>query len=114
MYIDFASEHYSFILHALTIMITFYSNDFSSICKEVGEAYGASEADIASACAALTAVNVTAPVKSLSNKCSDILEDILHHARELPEKDAPYKYSIGLNTLSWKVVAMHWIHTHVF
>lgn len=44
-------------------------------------------------------------VKSLSNKCSDILEDILHHARELPEKDAPYKYSIGLDTLSWKVVA---------
>lgn len=90
MYIDFTSKQYFFILHALAVMITFYSNDFSSICKEVGEAYGASEADIASACAALTAVNVTAPVKSLSNKCSDILEDILHHARELPEKDAPY------------------------
>lgn len=105
MYIDFTSKQYFFILHALAVMITFYSNDFSSICKEVGEAYGASEADIASACAALTAVNVTAPVKSLSNKCSDILEDILHHARELPEKDAPYKYSIGLDTLSWKVVA---------
>lgn len=101
MYIDFTSKQYFFILHALAVMITFYSNDFSSICKEVGEAYGASEADIASACAALTAVNVTAPVKSLSNKCSDILEDILHHARELPEKDAPYKYSIGLDTLSW-------------
>lgn len=106
MYIDFTSKQYFFILHALAVMITFYSNDFSSICKEVGEAYGASEADIASACAALTAVNVTAPVKSLSNKYSDILEDILHHARELPEKDAPYKYSIGLDTLSWKVVAI--------
>lgn len=105
MYIDFTSKQYSFILHALTIMITFYSNDFSSICKEVGEAYGASEADIASACATLTAINVTAPVKSYSDKCSEILEDMLHHARELPEKDAPYKYSIGLDTPSWKVVA---------
>ena len=38
MYIDFTSKQYSFILHALAIMITFYSNDFSSICKEVGEA----------------------------------------------------------------------------
>lgn len=105
MYIDFTSKQYSFILHALAIMITFYSNDFSSICKEVGEAYGASEADIASACATLTAINVTAPVKSYSDKCSEILEDMLHHARELPEKDAPYKYSIGLDTPSWKVVA---------
>lgn len=42
MYIDFTSKQYSFILHALTIMITFYNNDFSSICKEVGEAYGVS------------------------------------------------------------------------
>lgn len=105
MYIDFTSKQYSFILHALTIMITFYSNDFSSICKEVGEAYGASEADIASACATLTAINVTAPVKSYSDKCSEILEDMLHHARELPEKDAPYKYSIGLDTPSWKAAA---------
>ena len=63
MYIDFTSKQYFFILHALAVMITFYSNDFSSICKEVGEAYGTSEADIASACAALTAVNVTAPSK---------------------------------------------------
>lgn len=105
MYIDFTSKQYFFILHALAVMITFYNNDFSSICKEVGEAYGASEADIASACATLTAINVTAPVKSYSDKCSEILEDMLHHARELPEKDAPYKYSIGLDTPSWKVVA---------
>lgn len=105
MYIDFTSKQYFFILHALAVMITFYNNDFSSICKEVGEAYGTSEADIASACTTLTAINVTAPVKGSSDKCSDILEDMLHHARELPEKDAPYKYSIGLNTPSWKVVA---------
>jgi hypothetical protein len=105
MYIDFTSKQYFFILHALAVMITFYNNDFSSICKEVGEAYGASEENIASACAMLTAVNVTAPIKSLSDKCSDILEDVLHHARELPEKDAPYKYRIGLDASSWKVVA---------
>lgn len=105
MYIDFTSKQYSFILHALAIMITFYSNDFSSICKEVGEAYGVSEVNIASACAALTAVNVTAPVKDSSNKCSAILEDMLHHARELPGKDAPYKYSVSLDVSSWKAVA---------
>jgi hypothetical protein len=105
MYIDFTSKQYFFILHALAVMITFYNNDFSSICKEVGEAYGASKEDIASACTTLTAINVTAPVESYSDKCSEILEDMLHHARELPEKDAPYKYSIGLNTPSWKVVA---------
>lgn len=43
--------------------------------------------------------------QSLSNKCSDILEDILHHARELPGKDAPYKYSVSLDVSSWKAVA---------
>lgn len=90
MYIEFTGKQYFFILHALAVMITFYNNDFSSICKEVGETYGASEENIASACAMLTAVNVTVPIKSLSDKCSDILEDVLHHARELPEKDAPY------------------------
>ena len=105
MYIEFTGKQYFFILHALAVMITFYNNDFSSICKEVGETYGASEENIASACAMLTAVNVTAPIKSLSDKCSDILEDVLHHARELPEKDAPYKYRIGLDASSWKVVA---------
>lgn len=105
MYIDFTSKQYFFVLHALAIMITFYKNDFSSICKEVGEAYGASEENIASACATLTAINVTASVKSLSDKCSDILEDMLHYAQELPEKDAPYKYSIGLDASSWKDVA---------
>lgn len=105
MYIDFTSKQYFFILHALAVMITFYNNDFSSICKEVGEAYGASKEDIASACTTLTAINVTAPVESYSDKCSEILEDMLHHARELPEKDAPYKYSVGLDTSSWKAVA---------
>lgn len=105
MYIEFTGKQYFFILHALAVMITFYNNDFSSICKEVGETYGASEENIASACAMLTAVNVTVPIKSLSDKCSDILEDVLHHARELPEKDAPYKYRIGLDASSWKVVA---------
>ena len=105
MYIEFTGKQYFFILHALAVMITFYNNDFSSICKEVGETYGESEENIASACAMLTAVNVTAPIKSLSDKCSDILEDVLHHARELPEKDAPYKYRIGLDASSWKVVA---------
>ena len=99
------SKQYFFILHALAVMITFYNNDFSSICKEVGKAYSVSEADIASACATLTAVNVTTPVKSSSDKCSDILKDMLHNARELPEKDAPYKYSIGLDVSSWKAVA---------
>lgn len=38
MYIDFTSKQYFFILHALAVMITFYSNDFSSICNYwVGE-----------------------------------------------------------------------------
>lgn len=105
MYIDFTSKQYFFILHALAVMITFYNNDFSSICKEVGEAYGESEEDIASACTTLTAINVTAPVESYSDKCSDILEDMLHYAQELPEKDTPYKYSVSLDTSSWKAVA---------
>lgn len=52
----------------------------------------------------LTAINVTAPVKGSSDKCSDILEDVSSCA-ELPEKDAPYKYRIGLDASSWKVVA---------
>ena len=59
MFIDFTVKQFFCVSHALAIMISFYNNDFSSICKEVGESYGASADDIKNACAILTAINVT-------------------------------------------------------
>ena len=49
MFIDFTVKQFFCVSHALAIMISFYNNDFSSICKEVGESYGASEDDIKNA-----------------------------------------------------------------
>lgn len=46
MYIDFTNKQYCLILHILAVMKSFYNNDFHSICKEAGEAYGVDEDSI--------------------------------------------------------------------
>ena len=104
MYIDFTNKQYCLILHILAIMKPFYNNDFHSICKEVGEAYGVDEDSIMKACATLTAVNVTAPVKKAYDNISYVLAAIANNAEELNGDDT-YKYRVDLDTPCWNAVA---------
>ena len=108
MFIDFTVKQFFCVSHALAIMISFYNNDFSSICKEVGESYGASADDIKNACAILTAINVTAPVKKTHDKLSDILFTVLHNSEDLYRQDGntpyKYKYRVTMDASSWKTL----------
>ena len=106
MFIDFTVKQFFCVSHALAIMISFYNNDFSSICKEVGESYGASEDDIKNACAILTAINVTAPVKKTHDKLMDILLNIHQNHEEIQEheRNTQYKYRVTMDASSWKTL----------
>lgn len=106
MFIDFTVKQFFCVSHALAIMISFYNNDFSSICKEVGESYGASEDDIKNACAILTAINVTAPVKKIYDKLMDILLNIHQNHEEIQEheRNTQYKYRVTMDASSWKTL----------
>ena len=106
MFIDFTVKQFFCVSHALAIMISFYNNDFSSICKEVGESYGASEDDIKNACAILTAINVTAPVKKTFDKLMDILLNIHQNHEEIQEheRNTQYKYRVTMDASSWKTL----------
>ena len=46
MIFEMTKKQYQLFLHVMQVMQTFYGNDFSSICKEVGDAYGVHDADI--------------------------------------------------------------------
>lgn len=106
MFIDFTVKQFFCVSHALAIMISFYNNDFSSICKEVGESYGASADDIKNACAILTAINVTAPVKETYDKLMDILLNIHQNHEEIQEheRNTQYKYRVTMDASSWKTL----------
>lgn len=106
MFIDFTVKQFFCVSHALAIMISFYNNNFSSICKEVGESYGASEDDIKNACAILTAINVTAPVKKTYDKLMDILLNIHQNHEEIQEheRNTQYKYRVTMDASSWKTL----------
>lgn len=106
MFIDFTVKQFFCVSHALAIMISFYNNDFSSICKEVGESYGASADDIKNACAILTAINVTAPVKKTYDKLMDILLNIHQNHEEIQEheRNTQYKYRVAMDASSWKTL----------
>lgn len=106
MFIDFTVKQFFCVSHALAIMISFYNNDFSSICKEVGESYGASEDDIKNACAILTAINVTAPVKKTYDKLMDTLLNIHQNHEEIQEheRNTQYKYRVTMDASSWKTL----------
>lgn len=106
MFIDFTVKQFFCVSHALAIMIRFYNNDFSSICKEVGESYGASADDIKNACAILTTINVTAPVKKTHDKLMDILSNIHQNHEEIQEheRNTQYKYRVTMDASSWKTL----------
>lgn len=46
MIFEMTEKQYQLFLHVMQVMQTFYGNNFSSICKEVGDAYGVHDADI--------------------------------------------------------------------
>lgn len=71
-----------------------------------GESYGASEDDIKNACAILTAINVTAPVKKTYDKLMDILLNIHQNHEEIQEheRNTQYKYRVTMDASSWKTL----------
>ena len=73
MTIQLTDKHYNLLMRILEIMTSFYDNDLASICKEVGETYGASEEAIQEACNIFTAVNVTASVPAMQETVSRLL-----------------------------------------
>ena len=46
MIFEMTEKQYQLFLHVMQVMQTFYGNNFSSICKEVGDAYGVNDVDI--------------------------------------------------------------------
>lgn len=61
MIFEMTEKQYQLFLHVMQVMQTFYGNDFSSICKDVGDAYGVHDADIEKAHTMFTDFKVTAP-----------------------------------------------------
>ena len=62
MIFEMTEKQYQLFLHVMQVMQTFYGNNFSSICKEVGDAYGVNDVDIEKAYMIFTDFKVTAPV----------------------------------------------------
>lgn len=95
MTIQLTEKHYALLIRVLEIMASFYGNDFASICKEVGETYGAGEGAIQEACSVLTAVNVTAPVPAMQETAERLL-NIAKNPVILPKNQAPYTKQIDI------------------
>ena len=77
MFIQFTEKQYKLFVRIMQVMQVFYDNDFSSICKEVGETYGAKKADIENAYTILTEVRVTGPVPAMQKVARKILDAAL-------------------------------------
>lgn len=67
MIFEMTEKQYQLFLHVMQVMQTFYGNNFSSICKEIGDAYGVNDADIEKAYMIFTDFKVTAPVPTMQN-----------------------------------------------
>lgn len=103
MFIQFTEKQYNLFVHIMQVMQVFYGNDFSSICKEVGETYGAKKADIEKACAILTEANVTAPVFEMQNAAIKILGAALSATdiKTAVKDETPYTKLIEMDEPSW-------------
>lgn len=95
MTIQLTEKHYVLLIRILEIMAPFYGNNFASICKEVGETYDASEAEIQEACNILTAVNVTAPVPAMQETAERLLK-IAKNPVILAKDQAPYTKRVDI------------------
>lgn len=103
MFIQFTEKQYKLFIHILQIMQVFYGNDFSSICKEVGETYGARKSDIEKAYTILTDVKVTGPVPAMQNAAKKILNAALLAVdiKSAVKEENPYTKLIEMDKASW-------------
>ena len=46
MVVQFTIKHYDFLNHVFKVMKSFYNNNYTDICFEIGKTYGAPEEDI--------------------------------------------------------------------
>lgn len=95
MTIQLTEKHYVLLIRVLEVMAPFYGNNFVSICKEVGETYGASEAAIQEACNILMEIGVTAPVPAMQETAERLLE-IAKKPVILAKDQAPYTKQIDI------------------
>lgn len=103
MLVHLTDKQYSLITHILEVMKPFYNNDFSSICKEVGTIYNATEEDIEKAQRIFSETKITAPVASMVNaivflRGKFVLDDNHVRLNELDEIKNPevYTHSVEL------------------
>lgn len=77
MIFEMTEKQYQLFLHVMQVMQTFYGNNFSSICKEVGDAYGVNDVDIEKAYMIFNDFKVTAPVPTMQNAAGEIYQTAL-------------------------------------
>ena len=97
MIFEMTEKQYQLFLHVMQVMQTFYGNNFSSICKEVGDAYGVHDADIEKAYTMFTA-----PGPSMQNAAKEIYHTALSATNiEAENKENPYTKRIDMNESAW-------------
>lgn len=102
MIFEMTEKQYQLFLHVMQVMQTFYSNNFSSICKEVGDAYGVHDADIEKAHTMFTDFKVTAPAPSMQNAAKEIYHTALSATDiAVGNKENPYTKRIDMNESAW-------------
>lgn len=100
MIFEMTEKQYRLLLRIMQVMQPFYGNDFSSICKEVGNAYGVSDADIEKAYTMFTDFKVTAPVPSMQNTAREIYQTALAAIGTAGNAN-PYMKRIDMNESTW-------------
>lgn len=100
MIFEMTEKQYRLLLRVMQVMQPFYGNDFSSICKEVGNAYGVSDADIEKAYTMFTDFKVTAPVPSMQNTAREIYQTALAAIGTAGNAN-PYMKRIDMNESTW-------------
>lgn len=100
MIFEMTEKQYRLLLRVMQVMQPFYGNDFSSICKEVGNAYGVSDADIEKAYTMFTDFKVTAPVPSMQNTAREIYQTALAAIGTAGNAN-PYMKRIDMNKSTW-------------
>lgn len=103
MFIQFTEKQYKLFVRIMQVMQVFYGNDFSSICKEVGETYGAKKADIENAYTILTEVMVTGPVPTMQKAARKILDAALSAVdiKSEVKDENPYTRLIEMDEAGW-------------
>lgn len=103
MFIQFTEKQYKLFVRIMQIMQVFYGNDFSSICKEVGETYGAGQTDIEKTYTILTDVKVTGPVPAMQSAAKKILNAALSAVdiKSAVKEENPYTRLIEMDKTSW-------------